>query len=280
MMLSAWFVLLVPAALPTVTSASDCPSARDIASNLAVLLPDTTAMPGSAAVSPAPDGLSVDLRTEDSGFVAHRSVVVGGDCEERAKAAAVVIATWWPVGSAGPKPSEDAVQEERSRGFGVAAGGYASIASGSVAPGARAEASFALRGGAFGVRLAAGGTAAHGDSLAEGQVHWSRASVEIGATYARRWLRVDAGAVGSLLWVEGSGFFENRQSSGAAAGVTLGVRAAPQWGRIQPWIELRGIAWPQSQQMNVTDAATGSRPSRALPHGELQLGAGVALAVF
>jgi hypothetical protein len=280
MMLSAWFALLVPAALPTVTSASSCPSARDVASNLAVLLSDTTAVPGSAVVSSAPDGLSVDLRTEDSGFVANRSVVVGGDCEERAKAAAVVIATWWPVGPAGPRHSEETGREERSRGFGVAAGGYASIVSGSVAPGARAEASFAPRGSAFGVRLAGGGTAAHGNSLAEGQVHWSRVSVELGPTYASRWLRVDAGAVGSLLWVEGSGFSENRQSKGAAAGVTLGVRAAPQWGRIQPWLELRGVAWPQSQQMNVTDAATGSRLSRAFPHGEFQLGAGVALAVF
>jgi hypothetical protein len=280
----AWPPLLLLAAHPTVTSDSSCPSARDIASNLAVLLPDDTAQSGTAAVSPTEDGLVVDLRPENPAFTAQRTVVVGTSCEERAKAAAVVIATWWPVGSAGPGRAESAaagaVPEEGARRWEAAAGGYASMVSGSVAAGARVEASFAPRGRAFGVRLAAGGTAAHEDDLAHGQVRWSRASVELGGTYAHRFLRVDAGAVGSLLQLAGSGFTENRRTSGAAVGFTVGVRAVAPWGRVQPWLELRGIAWPQSQEMTVTDSATGARSSQPLPHAELQLGAGVAFALF
>jgi hypothetical protein len=274
--------LLVLAARPAVTSASDCPSARDIDSNLSALLPEQTAMPGTATVQPAADGLLVDLKPENPAFTAQRSVVVGSNCEERAKAAAVVIATWWPVEAARPRQGADAQgrQEERGRRLAVAAGGYASIVSGSVAPGARAEAWLLPWEAGFGVRLAVGATLSHGDTLGQGAVSWSRASLELGPTYSRRFLHVDAGLVGSILWVEGSGFAENRSGSGAAAGLTLGLRAAHRWGRVEPWLELRGLAWPKTQQMYVTDAATGLRSNRPLPHAELQVGAGVALSLF
>ena len=281
-MTAAWFSLLLLAVGPTVTSSSDCLSARDIDSNLAVLLPQHTAQSGTATVRPTVDGLSVDLEPGNPTFAAQRSVVVGSNCDERAKAAAVVIATWWPVEPTGLRAGEGggAAQEERGRRFQVAVGGLASAVSGSVAGGARAEASFVSWARAVGVRLAAGGVAAHANTLGQGQVSWSRASLELGPTYSYRFLHVDAGGVGSLLWVAGSGFSENRKASGAAVGVTVGVRATAQRGRVRPWLELRGIAWPQTQQMSVTNSATGSQSSRSLPHAELQLGAGVAFSLF
>jgi hypothetical protein len=280
--IAAWFSVILLAGHLTVTSASDCPSASDIDGNLAVLLPEQTALAGTVAVSPTEAGLLVDLRPSSLAFTGQRLVVVGSNCQERAKAVAVVIATWWPVGPAGARPlaSAGARQEARSRRLGLAAGGYASIVSSSVAPGARVEASFTPRGQGFGVRLAAGGTFAHDDSLAQGRVSWSRASLEFGPTYSHRFLTLDASVVGSLLWVGGSGFSENRQASGAAAGFTVGLRAAIPWGRVQPWLEVRGIAWPQSQEMDVTDAATGEQSSRPLSHVELQLGAGIAFSIL
>jgi hypothetical protein len=278
---AAWLPWLVLVVRPTVTSPSDCPAGRDIDSNLAVLLP-AWAQPGTVTVSAAPDGLSIDLKPEDPAFAAQRSVVVGSNCEERAKAAAVVIATWWPVEPTGTRPGAEvsAVREERVRRFAVAASGYASIVSGSVAGGGRAEAAFLPWGRGLGVRLAAGGTVAHASTLDQGQVSWSRASLELGPSYAFRFLHVDAGLVGSLLWVAGSGFSENRKASGAAAGITAGARVALPGSRVVPWLELRGVAWPQSQQMNVTDSATGAQSSRSLPHAELQIGAGVRFSLF
>jgi hypothetical protein len=276
----ASLTLLVLAARPAVTSASDCPSSRDIDSNLSVLLPEQTAQPGTATVRSATDGLLIELKPEDPALGAQRSVVVGSNCEERAKAAAVVIATWWPADAARPRQGAEGRQEEGSRRLAVAAGGYASIVSGSIAPGARAEAWLAFRGTGFGVRLGVGATISHGDALSQGRVSWSRASLEIGPTYTRGFLHVDAGLVGSVLWVEGSGFAENRRESGAAAGLTLGLRAAHRWGRVEPWLELRGLAWPQTQQMYVTDAATGLRSNRPLPSAELQVGAGIAFSLF
>jgi hypothetical protein len=274
--------LLTLAGGPTVTSASDCPSARDIESNLSALLPEQWAQPGTVTVWPTADGLVIDLRPKDPALAAQRRVVVGSNCEERAKAAAVVIATWWPAEGARPGQgvAAEARPEERVRGFAVAAGGYASIVSGSVAPGARLEAWLAPRETGFGVRLAAGATLSHEDTLGQGAVSWFRASLELGPTYSLRFLHVDAGLVASVLWVGGSGFAENRNDSGAMAGLTLGLRAVHRWGRVEPWLELRGVAWPETQQMYVTDAATGLRANRPLPNAELQVGAGIALSLF
>jgi hypothetical protein len=96
---AVWLPLLLLAARPTVTSASSCPSARDIDSNLAALLPEQAGLPGTAAIRPASDGLLVDLRPETPALAAQRAVVVGSNCEDRAKAAAVVIATHATAGS-------------------------------------------------------------------------------------------------------------------------------------------------------------------------------------
>jgi hypothetical protein len=116
--------------------------------------------------------------------------------------------------------------------------------------------------------------------MGPGQVSWSRASLELGPSYAFRFLHVDAGLVGSLLWVAGSGFSENRTASGAAAGITAGARVALPGSRVEPWLELRGIVWPQSQQMNVTNSSNGSQSGQPLPHAELQMGAGVQFSLF
>jgi hypothetical protein len=281
---AAWLSLFFLAIRPAVISASDCPSARDIEIRLSVLLPERTALPGTAVVHPTAEGLLVDLEPQDPAFAAQRSVVVGPPCDQRAEAAAVIIATWWPTESKetsqAPGVQREGRQEKRLRPFAVSAGGYASLVSGSMAPGARVEASFLPRGGGFGMRLAAAGTFSHEDSLAGGKVSWSRASLELGPIYDLRFVRLDAGLVGSLVWVGGSGFTEDQKESGLAAGLTLGVRAALPWARVQPWLELRGLAWPETQQMVVSDASTGLRSNRPLPHAEFQLGAGVAFSLF
>ena len=46
---------------------------------------------------------------------------------------------------------------------------------------------------------------------------------------------------------------------------------------VLPWIEVRGILWPQSQTVHVLDVTTGSKTTYALSHAELQSGGGLAL---
>ena len=279
---------LLLAVQPTVTSDSNCPSTRDIEDNLAVLLPAEVARPGSAVVMSRTDGIAIQLRPEGAQETEERSIAVGSGCEDRARAAAVAIATWWPTRAAAkggtPEPSPAAPATEgwhsKARVLAVAAGGYASLVSGSVAPGLRVEAEWAPWAGPLALRLDFAGTGAHGEGLVPGQVTFRRIASEAGAAWSRGPLRLDGAAVISLLFAEGQGFTSNQQSSGISFGVSAGARLRWFLGRFAPFLELRGVGWPQSQRIFVTDSATGTRSDRARPRGELQLGAGIRVSLL
>jgi hypothetical protein len=210
-----------------------------------------------------------------------RSVEVGNDCEQRAKAAAVVIATWWPNEEGVPsRPDlrDRPIPVAARKAVDVSMGALASASVDGIAPGVRTE--LWLRGQRFGARSALGATFAHGASLGRGQAAWWRASAELGPTYHTKYLRLDAGAVVALLAVSGSEFARNDRSFGATFGATVGVRLAKSTGRTRPWIELRGIGWPLSQRIYVLDGVTGAQTSHALPHVEVQLCAGFAFSLL
>lgn len=285
-MMSAVLLGVLVAAYPVIASHLACPSSRDIESQLSVLLPDA-AQPGTVVVSATTDGLLVDLRPNDSAFAALRTLTVGSDCEERARATAVVISTWWPVTGADPRQAEVAATvsvapvaaDTRVRRFRLGAGAFASLVSDGGAPGGRLEADWLprrRRGG--GLRAGAAFIGPQTSWLGKGETHWSRATAEIGPTYSLGHARLDAGAVASLLWIRGAGFDVNQTSKGGAFGMTLGGRAEWPWGRVVPWVELRGFLWPQSQTIYALDATTGTKATHALPHAELQLGGGIAWA--
>jgi hypothetical protein len=281
-------VALLLALQPHVASDSNCPSASAIEENLSVLLPAEVVRPGTAAVMSRADGLAIHLQPEGSEQSEERSITVGSGCEERAKAAAVAIATWWPTQPAAkdstpvpvavtlvtpaPRPKAHVVT--------VAAGGFASLIAGSAAPGVHAEVTWAPWASALAFRVDLAGTGAHGASLGAGQVQFRRMASEAGVAWSRGPLRLDGAAVLSLVFVEGQGYTSNQQSSGTSLGLSAGARLSWALGRWAPWLELRGVAWPQSQQIFVTDSATGTRSQRSLPHVELQLGAGVSVSLL
>jgi hypothetical protein len=285
-MMSAVLLGVLVAAHPVIASHLGCPSSRDIESQLSVLLPDD-AQRGTVVVSATTDGLLVDLRPDDSAFAAMRTLTVGSDCEERARATAVVISTWWPVTGASPRHAEvptavsvePAAADTRARRVGLGAGAFVSLVSDGGALGGRLEAAWLpRRARGFGLRAGAAFTGSQTSWLGRGQTHWSRATAEIGPTYSLGHVRLDAGAVASLLWIRGAGFDVNQTSKGGAFGMTLGGRAEWPWGRVFPWVELRGFLWPQSQTIYALDATAGTKVTHALPHAELQLGGGIAWA--
>jgi hypothetical protein len=248
-------------------------------------MPDT-AQPGTVVVSATSDGLLVDLRPDNPSFAAMRTLTVGSDCEERARATAVVISTWWPVAGAGPPraeatataPAQPASPDTQAKRFSLGAGAFASMVADGAAMGGRLEAVWLpRRTRGVGLRASASYTGSHASGLGQGQADWKRAAVELGPSYSLGHARLDAGAVASLLWIRGTGFEVNQTSKGSAFGMTLGGRAEWPWGRVAPWIEVRGYLWPQAQTIYVLDATTGRKTSHVLPHAELQLGGGIAL---
>ena len=279
---------LLLASQPTVISDSNCPSTRDIEENLSVLLPAEMVRPGTAVVVSRADGLAIELRPEGAEQSDPRSLAVGSGCEERAKAAAVTIATWWPTRPASkgvvPERAEAALTAEGRRPgahiVSVAAGGFASLISGSAAPGVRAEVAWAPWAGALALRLDLAGTGSHSGSLGPGRVQFRRIASEVGVAWSRGPLRLDGAGVFSLLFVEGQGYTSNQQSSGISFGLSAGARLSWSLGRLAPWLELRGVGWPQSQRIFVTDSAAGTRSQRSLPHAELQLGAGISVSLL
>jgi hypothetical protein len=281
-------VALLLALQPHVASDSNCPSASAIEENLSVLLPAEVVRPGTAAVMSRADGLAIHLQPEGSEQSEERSITVGSGCEERAKAAAVAIATWWPTQPAAkdstPVPVAvtlvTAAPRPKAHVVTVAAGGFASLIAGSAAPGVHAEVTWAPWASALAFRVDLAGTGAHGASLGAGQVQFRRMASEAGVAWSRGPLRLDGAAVLSLVFVEGQGYTSNQQSSGTSLGLSAGARLSWALGRWAPWLELRGVAWPQSQQIFVTDSATGTRSQRSLPHVELQLGAGVSVSLL
>ena len=278
--MSPALLLTILMAGPSIASNSTCPSSRAIEDQLSGLLPLQSAPPGTAVVVELPDRLLIDLRPQNVVRGEQRSVEVGTDCGQRAKAAAVVIATWWPSENGIPVVHETAAAPLHlpTRGqLELSAGAFASVVVDSVAPGARIEAS--LHWHRFGVRAALSGTLAQGAGLGGGRAEWRRAGVELGPSYGTDHVRLDVGLLAGMVAVQGTRFSVNQSSSAATSGATLGMRLAWRWGPVLPWVELRGIWWPLSQRAYVVDGDTLVQTDRALPHEEAQLGAGVAFSL-
>jgi hypothetical protein len=281
MSLASALPLTILVAFPSISSNSRCPSARDVESELSALLPAEGSQPGTALVVGLPSSLIVELRPDMATAAAPRSVEVGSDCDERARAAALLIATWWP-GDRGETPRLQAVAKSSSFArrdrLAVAAGIFESVITDGIAAGIRAELSTTW--GKLGLRASPSGTASHGAGLGRGRVEWRRLALEAGPTYGSGHVRLDVGFVASLLAVQGSGYSQDQGSTSAAMGATGGLRVSWAWKRIMPWLEMRALWWPQSQWIYVRDETTGLETRHDLPHAELQLAAGVALSLL
>jgi hypothetical protein len=160
----------------------------------------------------------------------------------------------------------------------LAVGAFAAVTSDGVSPGARLEASWTGRSPrGFGLRASGAYADSQGGPLGTGRAYWKRITAEVGPTLSFGPGRLDVGVAVSRLAVHGSDFAVNHSSGGFAVGATLGGRLTWARWRASPWIEARGVFWPQSQTMYVLDPDTNIKTSRELPHAELQLAVGFAL---
>ena len=110
MMLVSWSLLALSAVLPsaaiTVNGDATCPLPSDVAVRLSSLLPGASATDAGAPSESAGDGgdvaridtaedaLEIVLRRSDGTLIGRRRLLAEGTCDERARAVAIVLATW------------------------------------------------------------------------------------------------------------------------------------------------------------------------------------------
>lgn len=287
--------VLVASHVVDVHSATNCPSARDIAERLRPLLPDApagAAAPDLATIEPVDTrGTDTDLRIRlvraSGAKVGDRRVVVRGDCAEAAATVAAVIAAWkieplpsaiTPAPSARPASSTAAKPSSWQVWLG-AAGGVGIV--GGVAAVGRIEALTGRGSSRVRGRIGLLGESARSRSLATGRVDWRHTAFELGMllrTQHPKWpLSIDAGLVLGWATVAGDGFDPNRQQRSFEYGASTAVRLARTLGRWSAWTEVRLYAWALGQRASVAgDQAT----SIDLPRIDATASLGISAALF
>jgi hypothetical protein len=213
-------------------------------------------------------------------------------CEERARAAAVVIAAWLtslPVGATAamrlagaPVPTADfgvATQTQATAPpspllFRGTAAALVSVTPDGTAPGLLIEAAMLSRQGRWALSVAGLYTGRHRKSVGMGEGIWRRWGGAAGGSWQavrrRLWLDLRGELLVTRLDIVGRGFPTNTGGTtwdlGAAAGMRLGYGR----GHVQPWLGAWAVGWAGTQNVHVSGAAE----RQEIPRVEALLGAG------
>jgi hypothetical protein len=255
-----------------------CPAPKEVELALATMLADGGS--GRATISEeGPSAVAIDLLGPDGDLLGRRRLERNAPCEDLARAAAVMIASWveeLPSEAFLPRAGAVASEPGAARGLGQDGTGQdirlgiaisGSVGSG-VAPGAAAELWYgALRLGLFGALERTG-------ELGPGQYAFFRTGATLGGQLAlTRVLGLRGDLIGALASVRGSGYATVYQRLDLAPGLSLGVRAARPRSRAvgDAVVQAKGIGWGKTEHVLVT----GLGDSRTLPRLELLLSAGI-----
>jgi hypothetical protein len=287
-----WPLLVLLLAGIEVTGDTTCPTAAEIATRLAPLLPAQT-QPSAAhrvTVRREPAALLLTLEQADGATMATRRLAASAPCADLAAAAAVVIATWqvelegqgtiglWLDAPPAPVPPPDPPPRRPAVSLGVA--GHAARAAGDTAPAAGLEAVLGLGEGRGEAWLGLTGIGMHGVAHGPGRLTWSRLAVQAGAraTVRSGWLRADGGAgVGvSYLRLAGAGYDPDRTAAALDPGVTLSARLGVERAGLYVWGGATLAAWPLTRELRVENLAA----PRRMPRGEVLLSLGVQVPIM
>jgi hypothetical protein len=302
------------ALLPTLAAAgavfvqgpSRCPTAAEVAAILPEMLPAAeAAYPDVAWIEAVGPDLQIELRSPTGEVLFSRRLRSSGTCADLATIAAVVIASWTaernpgisllqpsvppprrPVPPLVPSPpvpqvgggDGSAAPPESRREFELSVGLGSSVNSAGFVGAARLEAG--MRGRRLGLRAGFAAETARSESIETRSVSWRRYGLSLEPTLVvvKQPVMVDAraGIFAGFTTVAGHGFDVDRQSSAAAAGLSLAIRLAASSGWLRPWMEVGGQYWLADQEITVTRA---QQPNLAvsLPRSEARLLAGVTL---
>lgn len=260
-----------------IVSDSVCPTAELVRAALETLGGASPQRGAVVTVRDAAAGVSLTFQWQGAGTADVRTVAAPAECQQRARAAAVVIASWLgalpatplappaPTAEAGapntvvaPAPSPSTAPDHRwwlGAGLGAGLGG-------GVAPGARFEVSRGrASGGGAGVLAAVQATLPRSLSVGGGTSSWIRPALGLAAFFA--WpvgataITADLGPVAAATLAWGSGYPSNRSDQGASLGVCAGLRLQLGSGSSRPWLELRAIRWLTAHRLRFDSAASG-----------------------
>lgn len=296
-----------------IASDSSCPSAELVRAALGSVGGAPPQRPAAITVHDTPNGMLLAFRWGGDGPADVRPVAASTprDCAQRARAAAVVIASWLgalpaapvqapplppPTALGGPSRPPDAAPPSPAAigpasspssslrterwwfGLGLGAG-----AGGGIAPGGRVElAHTGPSGRGVGWLVAAQATLPRSYSLADGTSRWLRPALGVAAFFAwpmgAAMLSADLGPVAAETIAWGASYPTDKTDHALSMGASAGVRLLIAAGPFRPWVELRAIEWLTAQRLRF-DSAASQPATAALPRTEAFVTLGCSLPI-
>lgn len=259
-------VLIVGSNSVDIHTASDCPSAHQIASQLRPLLPSEPS-PGRARdlgfvdlVESWPDGtvgLHLRLLRPDGTVLGDRQLVLQAGCEEMAEAVASVIAAWetdFQPAPAVERTTSASSTSERPQTrlrleLGLSAG--AAFVGGAAFSGGL-EAVTGLHASRWQLRIASASETARTLKLDVGEVRWRHTMAGAGLMFRNlgsTWgYSADLDAILGWATLGGRDYPSNQEQRTFEYGTSAGFRVRRSFGRFGVWAEGRANLWAKSQR--------------------------------
>jgi hypothetical protein len=268
-----------------------CPTAVEVALRFFALMAPTSATAvgrsqaaaeggDRARIDTVDDAVEIVLRRADGTLIGRRRLQAQGPCDERARIAAIVLATWesdvHPVleREVAPPPEPSAPSEAAARDvvkpmppvsgprgqakWDLGVGASTSVAGGAFVVGARAAGAL-LRASGIGAQRVRAGEGERSTTAGSGQAVWSRITAGAGPVYRRHlaaWAtEANLTLVAALFRVRGEQYPVRYRSSGWDGGVVAGVRLIGPGEAWRPWLAIDVTRW--LDRRDVREAVSG-----------------------
>lgn len=263
-----------------------CPSAAAVSLALQPLLPEQAGPSGPTQMALLLEqgaGVTVQLFGPELRLLEERTLPPASSCDERARVAAVIIASWLtplPKVALGPIDLGPAVEPGRSPSirlsspavrdsspaFSVSAAALASVTSEGVTPGLLLEVSVRRARSPWALSVDGLLEGTHRTAVAGGEGAWRRLGV--GVLGGRRWvsgrafMEAQLGLLLSSLLIEGAGFTSNFSGAALDVGGAACARSGLKLAALAPWVGACAVGWGGTQRLEVTGAGASTEISR------------------
>lgn len=216
-------------------------------------------------------------------------------CDERARAAAIVVASWLTAlppaapptvpfaRSAAPTLGRAAAPSApgRTLSFQASAAALASLSAETVAPGLLVEVALRPRAGRWSLSLGGLLEGQHHKAFGDGQATWWRLGAGAGAAWravrGRIWLDLGATFLVTRLAIAGTEFANNTGGAtwdvGAAGGMRLGYGSR----RVQPWLGAWAVGWGGRQNLYIAGEVAADATRGEIPRLDALFGIGATI---